>query len=141
MWRFEIRKARFNYWKCCLCLRKDIHAKQCDVPGIVIMLKDEVGMSVGCLMWIIVGEIGGIWKFCVDRVMAEMIIEVNTRMAVKKIRGSTAGIVFRRMIEDLMIGDTNLEMGVKMTILVEGTAEIEVRVRILVKAIGGNGVD
>ncbi|GFW94213.1 uncharacterized protein TNCV_1979531 [Trichonephila clavipes] len=30
------------------------------------------------------------------------------------------------MIEDLTIEDTNLEMGVKMTILVEGTAEIEV---------------
>ncbi|GFX86156.1 uncharacterized protein TNCV_2560381 [Trichonephila clavipes] len=31
--------------------------------------------------------------------------------------------------------------GVKMTILVDGTREIEVRVRILVEAIGGNGVD
>ncbi|GFW78810.1 uncharacterized protein TNCV_4262301 [Trichonephila clavipes] len=74
-------------------------AKQCGVRGIVIMLKDEVGMSVGCLMLMIVGEIGGIRKFCVDRVTAEMIIG------------------FREMIEDFTIEDTNLEMGVKMTIL------------------------
>ncbi|GFX61897.1 uncharacterized protein TNCV_3777081 [Trichonephila clavipes] len=86
------------------------------------MLKDQVRMSVGCLMLMIVGEIGEIWKLCVDRVMAEMIIGVTTRMAVKEISGSTARIDFRRMIEDLTIGDTNLEMGVKRTILVEGTA-------------------
>ncbi|GFX53578.1 hypothetical protein TNCV_2326931 [Trichonephila clavipes] len=45
----------------------------------------------------------------------------------------------REMIEYLMIEGTNLEMGVKMTISVEGTTEIEVRVRILVEAIGDNG--
>ncbi|GFX74809.1 uncharacterized protein TNCV_636361 [Trichonephila clavipes] len=66
---------------------------------------------------------------------------VTTRMAVEEISGSTAGIDFRRMIEDLTIGDTNLEMGVKKTILVEGTTEIGVRVRILVEAIGGKGDD
>ncbi|GFX49671.1 hypothetical protein TNCV_1637091 [Trichonephila clavipes] len=58
-------------------------------------------------------------------------------MAVKEISGLTAGIYFRRMIEKITIEDTNLEMGVKKTILVEGTAGIEVRVRILVEAKGG----
>ncbi|PRD25036.1 UNVERIFIED_CONTAM: hypothetical protein NCL1_42059 [Trichonephila clavipes] len=77
----------------------------------VIMLKDEVGMCAGCLMLMIVREIGGIRKFCVDRVTAEMIIAVITRMAVKEIGGSTARIEFRRMIEDLTIEDTNFEMG------------------------------
>ncbi|GFX01471.1 uncharacterized protein TNCV_1864451 [Trichonephila clavipes] len=38
---------------------------------------------------------------------------VITRMAVKEISGSTAGTDFRRMIEDLTIEDTNLEMGSK----------------------------
>ncbi|GFT99051.1 uncharacterized protein TNCV_3794261 [Trichonephila clavipes] len=97
--------------------------------------------SVGCLMQMTVEKIGGIRKFCVDRVMAKMIIGVITRMVVKEISCSTAGIDFRGMMEDLTIEDTNLEMGVKMTILVEGTTEIEVRVRILVEAIGGKGVD
>ncbi|GFY22314.1 uncharacterized protein TNCV_3299542 [Trichonephila clavipes] len=105
------------------------------------MLKDEAGMSAGCLMLMIIEEIGEIWKLSVDRVTAEIIIGVITRKAVKEISGLTAGIDFRRMIEDLTIGDTNLEMGVKRTILVEGTAEIEVRVRILVEAIGGKGDD
>ncbi|GFV21387.1 retrovirus-related Pol polyprotein from transposon 297 [Trichonephila clavipes] len=127
MWRFEIRKTLFNYWRCYVSVRKDIRAKQCGVRGIVIMLKDEVGMSVRSLMLMIVRKIGGIWKFCLDRVKAEMIIGVTTRMAVKEINVPTAGIDFRGMIEDLTIDDTNLEMGVKMTILVEGTAEIEVR--------------
>ncbi|GFY09812.1 uncharacterized protein TNCV_3697741 [Trichonephila clavipes] len=67
-----------------------------------------------------------ILNFCVDRITAEMIIGVITRMAIKEISGSAARIDFRGMIEDLTIEDTNLEMGVKMTILVEGTAEIEV---------------
>ncbi|GFT01350.1 uncharacterized protein TNCV_3214901 [Trichonephila clavipes] len=105
------------------------------------MLKDEVGMRVGCLMLMIVGKIRETWKFCVDRITAEMIIGVITRMAVKEISGSTARMDFKGMIEDLTIEDTNLEMGVKMTILVEWTADIEVRVRILVEAIGGKGVD
>ncbi|GFX61700.1 uncharacterized protein TNCV_2591431 [Trichonephila clavipes] len=50
-------------------------------------------------------------------------IGITTRMAFKEISGSTAGINFRRMIEDLTIGDTILEMGLKKTILAEGTAE------------------
>ncbi|GFY22313.1 uncharacterized protein TNCV_3299541 [Trichonephila clavipes] len=142
MWNLEIHKTRFNNWKSyLLSLRKDIRAKQCGVRGIVIMLKDEAGMSAGCLMLMIIEEIGEIWKLSVDRVTAEIIIGVITRKAVKEISGLTAGIDFRRMIEDLTIGDTNLEMGVKRTILVEGTAEIEVRVRILVEAIGGKGDD
>ncbi|GFV66824.1 uncharacterized protein TNCV_2901811 [Trichonephila clavipes] len=98
-------------------------------------------MRVGGLMLMKVGEIGGIRKFCVDRVTVEMIIGIITRMAVKEISGSTAGIDFRGMIDNLTIEDTNLETGVKMTILVEGSAEIEVRVRILVEAIGGKGLD
>ncbi|GFX43797.1 uncharacterized protein TNCV_4110761 [Trichonephila clavipes] len=66
---------------------------------------------------------------------------INMRIAVKKINGSKAGIGFGRMIEDLTIGDTSLEMEVKRTILVEGTTEIGVRVRILVEAIGSKGDD
>ncbi|GFU95727.1 uncharacterized protein TNCV_4889161 [Trichonephila clavipes] len=62
-------------------------------------------------MLIIIIEIGEIRKLRVYRVMAEMIIGVTTRMAVKEISGSTAGIDFRRMIENLTTGDTNLEMG------------------------------
>ncbi|GFX19626.1 hypothetical protein TNCV_2075341 [Trichonephila clavipes] len=54
-------------------------------------------------------------------------------MAVKEISGSTPGIDFRRMIEDLTIGDTNIEMGVKRKLLVERTVDIGVRVRILVE--------
>ncbi|GFU19182.1 uncharacterized protein TNCV_4397661 [Trichonephila clavipes] len=41
------------------------------------MWKDEVGMSVGCLMLVIIEEIGEILKWCVDRVMVEMIIGGN----------------------------------------------------------------
>ncbi|GFW90051.1 uncharacterized protein TNCV_3485031 [Trichonephila clavipes] len=140
--RVEVRKIHktwSNCWRSYLSLRKDIRAKQCGIRGIVIMLKD--GMSVRCLMMIIVEEIGEIWKLCVDRVMVGMIIGLTTRMAVKEISGSTARTDFRRMIEDLTIGDTNLEMGVKRRILVEETTEIEVRVRILVEAIGGKGDD
>ncbi|GFY23007.1 uncharacterized protein TNCV_2182681 [Trichonephila clavipes] len=65
----------------------------------------------------------------------------SARMAVKEISGSNAGIYFRKMIADLTIGDTSLEMEVKRTILVEGTTEIGVEVRILVEAIGGKGDD
>ncbi|GFT18868.1 uncharacterized protein TNCV_1672061 [Trichonephila clavipes] len=124
-----------------LSFMKDIPAKQCWVREIVIMWKDEVRMSVGCLMLMIVKEIGEIRKLSVDRVMAEMIIGVTTRIAVKEISSSTARIDFRRMIEDLTIGDSNLEKEVKKTILVEGIAEIEVRVRILVGTMGGKGDD
>ncbi|GFV23328.1 retrovirus-related Pol polyprotein from transposon 297 [Trichonephila clavipes] len=60
-------------------------------------------------------------------------------MAVKEMSGSKAGIDFGRMIEDLTIGDTSLEMEVKRKILVEEATEIGVRVRILVEAIGGVG--
>ncbi|GFT13341.1 uncharacterized protein TNCV_1550951 [Trichonephila clavipes] len=98
-------------------------------------------MSVGCLLLIIIEEIGETLKWCVDRVMVEMIIGVTTRIAVKKISDSRAGIDFRRMIEDLMIEDINLEMEIKMMILVEGTTEIGVRVKILVYAIEGKGDD
>ncbi|GFX65802.1 hypothetical protein TNCV_2043351 [Trichonephila clavipes] len=66
---------------------------------------------------------------------------VTTRIAVKEISGSRAGIDFRRMIEDLTIGDTRVEMEVQRMILVEGTTEIGVRVKILVKAIEGKGDD
>ncbi|GFY10698.1 uncharacterized protein TNCV_2195191 [Trichonephila clavipes] len=87
------------------------------------MWKDEVGMSVGYLVLIIIEEIGEILKWCVDRVMVEMNIGVTTRIAVKEISGSRAGRDFRRMIKDLTIGDINLETEVKKTILVEGTTE------------------
>ncbi|GFX57264.1 uncharacterized protein TNCV_2965431 [Trichonephila clavipes] len=80
-------------------------------------------------------------EVCVDRVMTEMIMGVTTRMAVKEISGSKAGIYFRRMIEDLTIGDTSLEMEVKRTILGDGTTEISVQGSILVEAIRGKGHD
>ncbi|GFX25609.1 uncharacterized protein TNCV_2082441 [Trichonephila clavipes] len=95
--------------------------------------------SVGCLMLVVIEEIGEILKWCVDRVMVEMIIGVTTRMAVKEISGSRAEIGLKTMIEDLTIGDINLETEVKKTILVEGTIEIGVRVKILVDAIEGKG--
>ncbi|GFX61898.1 uncharacterized protein TNCV_3777091 [Trichonephila clavipes] len=98
-------------------------------------------MSVGCLMLVIIEEIGEILKWYIDQIMVEVIIGVAIRTTVKESSGSTARIDFRRMIEDLTIGDTNLEMGVKRTILIEETAEIEVRVRILVEEIGGKGDD
>ncbi|GFU10193.1 hypothetical protein TNCV_3449741 [Trichonephila clavipes] len=79
-------------------------------------------------------------SYGIDRVMAEMIIGVTTRMVVKEISGLKAGIDFRWMIEDLTIDD-NLETEVKKTILVERTTEIRVRVRILVEAIEGKGDD
>ncbi|GFV33478.1 uncharacterized protein TNCV_318041 [Trichonephila clavipes] len=101
------------------------------------MWKDEVGISVGCLMLMVIEEIGEIRKSCVDRVIAERIIGITTRKAVKEISGSKAGIDFRRINEDLTIGDTSLEMEVKRTILVKGTTEIGVRVRVLVEAIRG----
>ncbi|GFT68989.1 hypothetical protein TNCV_2504251 [Trichonephila clavipes] len=59
----------------------------------------------------------------------------------EEISGSRTGRDFRRMIEDLTIRDINLEMEVKETILVEGTTEIGVRVKILVEAIKGKGDD
>ncbi|GFX60041.1 uncharacterized protein TNCV_4557221 [Trichonephila clavipes] len=99
------------------------------------MWKDKVGLSVGCLMLVIIEEIGEILKWCVDRIMAEMIIGVTKRITVKEISGSRAGIGFKTMIEDLTIGDINLEIEVKRTILVEGTKEIGVRVKILIEAI------
>ncbi|GFY28948.1 hypothetical protein TNCV_4720761 [Trichonephila clavipes] len=41
-----------------------------------------------------------------------------------------AEIDFRRMIEDLTIGDTRIEMEIKRAILVEGTTEIGFRVKL-----------
>ncbi|GFX25107.1 uncharacterized protein TNCV_2752821 [Trichonephila clavipes] len=99
------------------------------------MWKDEAGMSVGCLMLVIIKEIGEILKWCADRIMVEMIIGVTMRIAVKAINGSRTEIGFKTMIEDLTIGDINLEIEVKMTILVEGTKEMWVRVKILVEAL------
>ncbi|GFX27430.1 hypothetical protein TNCV_35271 [Trichonephila clavipes] len=59
----------------------------------------------------------------------------RSRTTVKEISGSRAGIGFKTMIADLTIGDINFEIEVKMTILVEGTKEIGVRVKILVEAV------
>ncbi|GFS95480.1 uncharacterized protein TNCV_2806051 [Trichonephila clavipes] len=61
--------------------------------------------------------------------------KVAIRTTVKEISGSRAGIGFKTMIADLTIGDINLEIEVKMTILVEGTKEIGVRLKILVEAV------
>ncbi|GFX33272.1 hypothetical protein TNCV_1796451 [Trichonephila clavipes] len=63
----------------------------------------------------------------------------NTRQ--EEISGSRAGIGFKTMIEKLKIGDINLEMEVKMTILVEGTTKVGVGMKILVEAIEGKGND
>ncbi|GFT61407.1 uncharacterized protein TNCV_4371021 [Trichonephila clavipes] len=111
------------------------------VQEIGIMWKDEVGMCVGCQMLLIIKEIAEILKWCVDRVMVEMIIEVTTRIAVKEISGSRIEIGFKTMIEDLTIGNINFEIEVKMTILVERTTETGVRVKILVEAQEGKGDD
>ncbi|GFX14511.1 uncharacterized protein TNCV_1616941 [Trichonephila clavipes] len=86
-------------------------------------------------MLVIIEEIGEILKWYIDQIMVEMIIGVTMIIAVKKISGSRAGKGFKTMIEDLTIGDINLEIEVKMTILLEGTKEIEVRVKILVEAV------
>ncbi|GFX31561.1 hypothetical protein TNCV_688091 [Trichonephila clavipes] len=86
-------------------------------------------------MLVIIEEIGEILKWCVDRIMVEMIIGVTIRIAVKEINVSRAGIGFKTMIADLTIGDINLKIEVKMTILEEGTKEIGVRVKILVEAV------
>ncbi|GFV60556.1 hypothetical protein TNCV_3471911 [Trichonephila clavipes] len=59
----------------------------------------------------------------------------------EEISGSRAIIDFRRMIEDLTIEDFHLEMEIKMIILVEGTTEIGVRVKILVDPIEGKEYD
>ncbi|GFS56976.1 uncharacterized protein TNCV_4237881 [Trichonephila clavipes] len=67
--------------------------------------------------------------------MVEMIIGVTIRTTVKKISDSRAEIGFKTMIADITIGDNNLEIEVKMTILVEGTKEIGVRVKISVEAV------
>ncbi|GFU86062.1 uncharacterized protein TNCV_654561 [Trichonephila clavipes] len=120
---------------------ESIHARQYGVREVVIMGKDEVGMSVGCLMLVIIEEIGDILKWCVDRVMEGMIIGVTTRIAVKEISGSRAGIGFKTIIKDLTIGDINVDTEVKKTILVEGTKEIGVRVKILVEVIEGKRDD
>ncbi|GFT81159.1 retrovirus-related Pol polyprotein from transposon 297 [Trichonephila clavipes] len=53
-----------------------------------------------------------------------MIIGVAIRTTVKEISGSRAGIGFKTMIADITIGDINLEIEVKMTILVEESKEI-----------------
>ncbi|GFX87638.1 uncharacterized protein TNCV_2465311 [Trichonephila clavipes] len=118
-------------------LEERYSCKAIRVREIVIMWKDEVGISVGCLVLLIIEEIGEIRKCCVDRVMVEMILGVTTRIAIREISGSRAGIDFRRMIEDLTIGDINLETEVKKTIFVDGTTEIGVRVKILVEVIEG----
>ncbi|GFY13661.1 uncharacterized protein TNCV_4960311 [Trichonephila clavipes] len=105
-----------------------------------MMLQDEVGISVGCLMLMLD------WRNWRNSEIVRrpsngrnVIIGVTTKMADKEISVSTAGIDFRRMIEDLTIRDTSLEMGVKRTNLVEGISEIKVRVRILVEVITAQG--
>ncbi|GFV77885.1 uncharacterized protein TNCV_391 [Trichonephila clavipes] len=79
-------------------------ARQHWVREIVIMWKDEVGISVGCLMLVIIEEIGEILKWYIDQIMVQMIIGVAIRTTVKEINGSRAGIGFKTMIADLTIG-------------------------------------
>ncbi|GFW92394.1 uncharacterized protein TNCV_4920231 [Trichonephila clavipes] len=90
------------------------------------MWKDEVGTSILRLMLVKIEEIGEILKWCVERIMVEVIIGVTMIIAVKEISGSRAGICFKTMMGDLTIGDMNLEIEVKMTILVERSKEIGV---------------
>ncbi|GFU76139.1 uncharacterized protein TNCV_206831 [Trichonephila clavipes] len=66
--------------------------------------------------------------------MVERIIAVTIRTTVKDISGSRAGIGFKTIIADLTIGDINLKIEVKMTILIEGTKEI--RTKLLRKRYG-----
>ncbi|GFY36565.1 uncharacterized protein TNCV_27701 [Trichonephila clavipes] len=86
-----------------------------------------------------VGNNRGNWRNSevvhIYQIMVEMIIGVAIRTTVKEISGSRAGIGFKTMIAYLTIGDINLEIEVKMTILVEGTKEIGFRVKILVEAV------
>ncbi|GFY08995.1 uncharacterized protein TNCV_4661861 [Trichonephila clavipes] len=70
-------------------------------------------MNVGCLMLVIIKEIGEILKWYIDQIRVEMIIGVAIRTTVKEISGSRAGIGFKTMIADLTIGDINLEIEVK----------------------------
>ncbi|GFU87552.1 hypothetical protein TNCV_2934741 [Trichonephila clavipes] len=49
-----------------LSLRNDIHAKQYGVQQIVVVRMEEVGMSVECLMSVIIEEIREILKWGVD---------------------------------------------------------------------------
>ncbi|GFV86985.1 uncharacterized protein TNCV_2199361 [Trichonephila clavipes] len=70
-------------------------------------------------MLVIIEKIGEILKWCVDRIMAGMIIGVTIRTSVKEISGSRARIGFKTMIADLTIGDINLKIEIKMTILTE----------------------
>ncbi|GFW03964.1 hypothetical protein TNCV_2050801 [Trichonephila clavipes] len=76
-------------------------------------------MSVGCLILVIIEEIGEILKWSLDQIMVEMIIGVTIRTTVKEIRESRAGIGFKTMIAYLTIGDINLEIEVKITINVD----------------------
>ncbi|GFT10953.1 hypothetical protein TNCV_1945151 [Trichonephila clavipes] len=92
-------------------------------------------------MLLIIEEIGEILKWYIDQIMVEMIIGVTIGTTVKEISDSRAGIGFKTMIGDLTIGVINLEIEVKMTILVEGTKEIGVRVKILVEAVESKGDD
>ncbi|GFV00790.1 hypothetical protein TNCV_1386051 [Trichonephila clavipes] len=91
-------------------------------------------MSVRYLMLVIIDEIGEILKWYIDRITVEMIIGVTIRTTIKEINGSRAGVGFKTMIADLTIEDINLEIEVKMKILIEGIKEIGVRVKILVEA-------
>ncbi|GFX85904.1 uncharacterized protein TNCV_2473061 [Trichonephila clavipes] len=98
------------------------HARQHWVREIVIMWKDEFGMIIGYLMLVKIEGIG------------EIIIGVTIRPTVKEISGSRGGIGFKTRITYLTIGNINLDIEVKMTILLEGIKEIGVRGKILVEA-------
>ncbi|GFU17301.1 uncharacterized protein TNCV_26321 [Trichonephila clavipes] len=69
-----------------------------------------------------------------ERYSCKATLGVAMRTTLKEINGSRDGISFKAMIADLTIGDINLEIEVKM-ILVEGTKEIGLRVKILVEAV------
>ncbi|GFT90389.1 uncharacterized protein TNCV_3011981 [Trichonephila clavipes] len=70
-----------------------------------------------------------------ERYSCKATLGVTIKTTVKEISGSRAGIGFKTMIADLTIGDIKLEIEDKMTILVERTKEIGVRVNILVEAV------
>ncbi|GFW69596.1 uncharacterized protein TNCV_489401 [Trichonephila clavipes] len=86
-------------------------------------------MSVGCLMLVIIEEIGEI----LNQIMVEMIIGVAIRTTVKEISSSREGIGFKTMIADLTIGDINLEIevitaqGAKCRNM--GVVELNIRIR------------
>ncbi|GFX08833.1 uncharacterized protein TNCV_4228531 [Trichonephila clavipes] len=94
------------------------------------MCKDEVGMSIGCLMLMIIEEIGEIRKLGVDQVMAEggnyengrqgnQWLESRNRFQKDDRRFNDRGYQFRNGSQKDDFCRRTTEIGVRGTILVE----------------------